>query len=330
LWSKDVNTTLAQASQSRNRQELEISIASAIFAMTRAQFVRIHTLLSVAGEKLSVVSSQVDATGVYSIADSAQGTDWTASAELLGDHPLMSSVVSNQASVRRQESSTGLHHCFYPITLHGEVRGIVEIKENHRPYQDEDALISGFIALYINYAHFLDGSTLDPLTGLLKEEHLVPGLQQILEGAEQAIKENKALQGEVSGAGYCLSIVAIDHFKEINQLYGHLFGDEIRRRIASELSKWFKTEAQLFFMASDEFVVLLPALASRQVESCFSQFLEHMTTQEFPNIGQLTLSVGLSQLFLPDTPQQILGRARLALSKAQSLNTKVIRRPGAR
>lgn len=325
-----MNTLLAQASQSRNRQELEISIASAIYAMTRAQFVRIHTLLSVAGEKLSVVSSQVDATGVYSIADTTQGDDWTASAELLGDHPLMSSVVSNQASVRRQESSTGLHHCFYPITLHGEVRGIVELKENHRPYQDEDALISGFIALYINYAHFLDGSSLDPLTGLLKAEHLEPGLRRILQGADQAIKENRVLESEVSGAGYCLAIVAIDHFREINQLYGHLFGDEVRRRIASELSQWFKTEAQLFFMASDEFVVLLPALEAELVEPRFSGFLEHMTNQEFPNIGQLTLSVGLSQLFLPDTPDQIIDRARRALSKAQSLNTKIIRRPGAR
>lgn len=325
-----MNTLLTQASQSHNRQELEISIASAIYAMTRAQFVRIHTLLSVAGEKLSVISSQVDATGVYSIADTSQGVDWTAGAALLGDHPLMSRVVSDQASIRQQEESTGLHHCFYPITLHGEVRGIVELKENHRPYQDEDALISGFIALYINYAHFLDGSSHDPLTSLLKEEHLVPCLEQVLATAKQAISENSVLASEVSGAGYCLAIVAIDHFKEINKVYGHLFGDEIRRRVAHELTAWCPQEAKLFFTSADEFVVLVPAVAARLVETSFSQFLEHMSRQDVPSIGQLTLSVGLSQIFLPDNPQEVLERSRLALSKAQSLNTKIIRRPGAR
>lgn len=324
-----MNTLINQASHSWNRYELEISIASAIFAMTRAQFVRIHTLLSVAGERLAIVSSQVDAKGVYSTADS-QSEDWTASAELLSDHPLMNRVVNNQAPVRKQEVSTGLHHCYYPITLHGEVRGIVELKENHRPYQDEDALISSFIALYINYSHYLDTSNLDPLTGVLKAEWLEPAMRRILESETVDEEQGTSLQLDGVGCGYCLAMVAIDHFTEINRLYGHLFGDEILRRIAAELKLKFEPQAQVFCLGTDEFVVLIPASASRLVEPDFAAFLEHMTNLEFPNIGQVALSVGLTQLISQDQPPQILDRARMALSTAQSRNIKSIRRPGAR
>jgi len=320
-----LNTLIDRASHSWNRQELEVSIASAIYAMTRAQFVRVHTLLSVAGEKLTIVSSQVDAQGVYSTADT-QGQDWTSSAELLADHPQMTSVFDNQAPVRKQEISTGLHHCYYPITLHGEVRGIVELKENHQPYQDEDALISSFISLYINYSHFLDTSTHDPLTGILKAEHLEPAVQKVLDEAELARQSD----AQHSGTGYCLAMVAIDHFKDINQLYGNLFGDELLRRVANELKLRFAADSQLFCLGADQFVLLMPSATSRRVEIDFSDFLVHMSGIEFPNIGQVALSVGLTQLFLPDSLAEISSRAKLALAHAQAANIKITPRPGAR
>jgi GGDEF domain-containing protein len=83
-------------------------------------------------------------------------------------------------------------------------------------------------------------------------------------------------------------------------------------------------------LGREEFIVLLPTTATRLIEPDFVSLIEHVATLEFPNIGQVTLSVGLSQLFPQDEPQQILERAGLALSKAQSQNTKITPRPGAR
>jgi diguanylate cyclase (GGDEF)-like protein len=221
-----------------------------------------------------------------------------------------------QAPVRKQESATGLHHCFYPVTLHGEVRGIVELKENHRPYQDEDALISNFIALYINCTHSLDASPADPLSGLLQSRFLEPAVLN--------------MNAEAAAQGCCLAVVAIDHFDDVKQLYGHLFGDEVLRRVAAALKQYFGAVAQLFRLATDECVVLMPDMSASRLEADCGAFLEYMVTQEFPNIGQVTLSIGLTQIFEKETLVQIMERARQALSKAQSQNIRAIRRPGAR
>lgn len=317
-----MNSHLDRAGRGRSRRELETSIASAIYAMTRAQFVRIHTLVELDGETLVIVSSQVDANGVYWTTSAAGGEEWTVAAELLSDHPLMQRAVKQHAPVRKLESSSGLHHCFYPVSVHGKVHSIVELKENHRPYPDEDTLISSFIAMYINYVHWLDSSDADPLTGALRPHLLDPAMRHVLSD----ITPHESAQG----CGYCLVLVSIDHFIDIVQCYGQLFGDEILRRLARELTERFGGAAQIYCLESEEFAVLQPALASHQAEVAFADFLEHMATVEFPNIGQLQISVGLSQMVPGDAPERVMERARRALAKAQSHNPIGILRPGAR
>jgi diguanylate cyclase (GGDEF)-like protein len=323
-WSSILNLLLDQAGHGRSRRELETSIVSAIYAMTRAQFVRLHTLVELDGETLAIVSSHVDDNGVFwtSSAGNDNDTEWTVAAELLSDHPLMQRAVCQHAPVRKLESSSGLHHCFYPVCIHGKVHGIVELKENHRPYPDEDALISSFIALYINYVHWLDGSDRDPLTGALKP--------LLLESAMHQVLTDVTPRGTAQGCGYCLALASIDHYGDIVQCYGQLFGDEILRRLFRELQERFGESGRIYGLGDDGFAVLLPAQASKQVEIAFSEFLEHMAGVEFPNLGSLQISVGLSQLAPGDESAGVLERARRALAKAQSHNPKGIRRPGAR
>lgn len=316
-----MNGPLERPGHGRSRRELETSIASAIFAVTRAQFVRLHTLVDIEGETLVIVSSQVDGNGVYWTTAAAGSEEWTVSAELLSDHPLMRRAVNQLAPVRKLESSTGLHHCFYPVCVQGQVRALVELKENHRPYPDEDALISSFIALYINYVHWLDGSDLDPLTGLPGGHALEPAMRRVLADVTP--------RGAVQGCGQCLALVAIDAFADIVQCYGHLFGDELLRRLARRLGDRFAAPAQIFCLGT-EFAVLLPAARSHQVELAFAAFLQEMSEIEWPNSGSWRLSVGLSQLAPGDTPECVLERARRALETAQSRHPGRISRPGAR
>lgn len=306
----------------RSRQELETSIASAIYAVTRARFVRVHTLIEMDGETLAIVSAQVDGSGVYWTTSAGTGGEWTVSAELLSDHPLMARSARDNVPVRKLEPATGLHHCFYPVCLHGKVGRIVELKENHRPYQDEDTLISRFIALYINYAHWLDGSDRDPLTGALRQELLQPMMRRRLEDITP--------REDVQGCGQCLALLSIDHFADIAQCYGQLFCDELLRRLAAALAARLGDEARVFHVAPDGFAILQPARASRYVELWYSEFLEQMAELEFPNIGQLVISVGLSQLSPGDAPEQVIERALRALDKARAYNPKEISRPGAR
>lgn len=317
-----MNPPLDRSGHGRSRRELETSIASAIYAMTRAQFVRIHTLVELDGETLLIVSSHIDDRGVFWTTGAPGGEEWTVAAELLSEHPQMQRAVSQHAAVRKQESATGLHHCFYPVCLHGKVHAIVELKENHRPYPDEDTLISSFISLYINYVHWLDRTEQDPLTGALRPH--------LLEPAMRAVLADVSPRAGAQGCACCLVLVAVDHFHDLAQCYGQLFGDEILRRVAAALRQQLDASARIYCLDSDEFAVLQPALTSHQAELVFSGFLERIAEMELPNISQLQLSVGLSQMMPGDVPQAVLQRARRALCQAQSHAPMSIRRPGAR
>lgn len=308
----------------RSRRELEAAIAGAIHAVTRAQFVRMHALVELDGETLVLLSTQVDDNGVYWTLDAPDtgGSEWAVAAGLLADQPLMARVVRDHAPVRRQEADSGLHHCFYPVTLDDRVCGIVELKENHRPYPDEDRLISDFIALYINYVRWLARSDCDPLTGTLHGHLLAPAMRRILADVTP--------RGAAAGCGQCLVLLAVDRFAEICACYGPLFGDELQRRLAAELTGRLEADARVFRMAPDGFAVLLPARASSQAEAWFAGFLTCLADREFPGIGQLSVSVGLSQLVPGDTPEAVLARASRALDHARAQQPACIRRPGAR
>ena len=80
----------------------------------------------------------------------------------------------------------------------------------------------------------------DPLTGLLNRR----GMEQKLEQVESAEKTS------------CI-IVDIDHFKNINDTYGHLVGDKIIKRMATEIKKHIRGRDLAVRFGGEEFVILL-------------------------------------------------------------------------
>jgi GGDEF domain-containing protein len=54
-----------------------------------------------------------------------------------------------------------------------------------------------------------------------------------------------------------LGVVDIDHFKKINDNFGHLFGDEVLLRVADMMRQSFRSNDKLFRFGGEEFVVML-------------------------------------------------------------------------
>ena len=110
----------------------------------------------------------------------------------------------------------------------------------------------------------------------------------------------------------------IDHFKRINDSYGHIAGDEALRAIARELSKEGAIVGRL---GGEEFAMLLEgAPLSRAVE--MAESLRLRLQELVVAIGQktisLTCSLGVSQWQVDDTIDILLGRADVALYKAKT------------
>lgn len=90
----------------------------------------------------------------------------------------------------------------------------------------------------------------DPLTKLLNKS-----------AARKRVEEYLLRYPE--GVDCALLIIDLDHFKQINDRYGHLFGDSVLSRTAQEIRKLFRPQDIVARIGGDEFLVLLRGVSSR-------------------------------------------------------------------
>jgi len=94
------------------------------------------------------------------------------------------------------------------------------------------------------YEELLGRSRLDPLTGALNREQF------------ETIGPGSLMQALSRGQPVSLAIIDVDHFKAINDNYGHLAGDEVLRRVADAIRSSVRGNDKVFRYGGEEFVVL--------------------------------------------------------------------------
>ena len=157
--------------------------------------------------------------------------------------------------------------------------------------------------LYANHLSLLNDSQLDTLTKLLNRKTFDDSLQRLM---------NRA-----SDLSTWLAVMDIDHFKRINDGYGHLFGDEVLLLISHLLRRSFRHQDKVFRFGGEEFVVLLRDTDAQGARHAMERFREAVQNYAFPQVGQVTLSIGMTQLLLHDTASTVLGRADEAMYVAK-------------
>jgi len=109
-----------------------------------------------------------------------------------------------------------------------------------------------------------------------------------------------------------LAVIDIDHFKLVNDRFGHLFGDEVLILVANLLRSAFGSQHRIFRFGGEEFVVLLPASRKEHAQASLEAFRLMVAQHDFPQIGNVTVSVGFAGAKLCP-PVEILGQADQAL-----------------
>ena len=170
--------------------------------------------------------------------------------------------------------------------------------------------------IYGNQIHLLDYSELDTLTRLFNRKTFDETFDRLLtaalaESADGAVSERRDQLGEGSPAWLC--VIDIDHFKRVNDSFGHLFGDEVLLRMGELMRKTFRGGDRLFRFGGEEFVVLLNAADERLAETSFNRFRMSVEKHEFPQVGQVTCSIGFTSVSAMDVPTDVVGRADEAL-----------------
>ncbi|RYM35210.1 diguanylate cyclase [Meiothermus sp. PNK-Is4] len=140
----------------------------------------------------------------------------------------------------------------------------------------------------------------DPLTGALSRAELFPTLEATLSAAE------------LTGDETALLILDLDHFKSINDTFGHARGDAVLRELVERIQGAIRAGDRLFRYGGDEFVLLLPGTDHAQAVLLAERLMEVVQSRPFagdPPLS-LTLSVGLATSRAgADTPQALFERA---------------------
>lgn len=114
-----------------------------------------------------------------------------------------------------------------------------------------------------------------------------------------------------------LAILDIDHFKKVNDTFGHNIGDEVLCRFANELVNNMRLEDLICRWGGEEFVVLLWGTTADDAFSSMNQIRENISNVEFDTVGKVTFSTGMATMEKAEDFKSWLHRADEALYKAK-------------
>ncbi|WP_304640345.1 GGDEF domain-containing protein [Pseudomonas sp.] len=150
---------------------------------------------------------------------------------------------------------------------------------------------------------------LDSLTGLANRA----GLQKRMDEEFDRLKRY--------GGQLLLAVLDVDHFKSINDNFGHLAGDKVLRLIAQQLQRRLRKTDFIGRFGGEEFVLLMPGTSPQQgavvldeLRSGISQCPFHFKSQRVP----ITISLGFTEIRPEDELDQAFDRADQAMYQAKA------------
>ncbi len=148
--------------------------------------------------------------------------------------------------------------------------------------------------------HLEQMALLDPLTGLFNRRALDLRLREEMQRHRR------------HGQACSLLLLDVDRFKDYNDSFGHLCGDELLRRLAACLRTSLRGSDIVCRYGGEEFVVILPATAGPEADFSAARLCQDIAASDWP-CRPITVSVGVATAADDDDAVVLLERADRAL-----------------
>ena len=190
---------------------------------------------------------------------------------------------------------------------------------------ESQRLIHALLKVYANYLELIDKARRDKLTQLLNRETLNDEITRIIirnNTPKNSILKFKSYpdndnRHSLENSTYWLAIIDIDFFKKINDVYGHLYGDEILILVARLLNKSIRSHDFAFRYGGEEFIIILLANGYENATIAFERIRLAINNNSYAKVDQLTVSIGVSQIANQGDPAKIIEQADKALYYAK-------------
>jgi diguanylate cyclase (GGDEF)-like protein len=213
----------------------------------------------------------------------------------------------------------------YPLFGGGEVCGYFVFQRDREASAAEDAMIRGVLEVFSNYYTLLDISQRDRLTGLFNRQALENSFDRIwsLLGRPDYYEEIPGGRREIPGHQYWLAVLDIDHFKSINDTYGHPVGDQVFRSLAWLLKGRLRTTDLIGRYGGEEFLVFMNQVDLQRAESILDRLREKISRYPLHVEGlsdplNITISFGIAEVIGNEPLRSLIRRADEALYQAKN------------
>src|SRR5450830_1722581 len=300
----------------RDHTMLDISVISAVQELAAASQTRVLALTSVRGQVFVRSRAIIVAGSVARMEDNPDPSP----GEPLSDYPALAACIARHEASADTLCADGRHLLWLPIWIGDQVTTCLEIT-NPTPYTGATIqVIGGIVSVYRNFQNLLDYSERDSLTGLLNRKTFDDQLARMLHASETDVAhhgqpERRQSSGEEK---QWLAVIDVDHFKGVNDRFGHLYGDEVLILIANLLQSSFRAQDRVFRFGGEEFVVLLRSANLDNARRIIDRFRSDVESHDFPQVGQVTVSIGFTSVSAADSPVVTLGHADQALYYAKA------------
>lgn len=209
----------------------------------------------------------------------------------------------------------GPHRCEYKLTLEGMNCGTLMLHRRQRFLEEELQAIEAIIGVAIcslrnacQHASIEQAALTDSLTNIPNKRAMHEAL---LRSSQLADRHDKQ---------YSLILCDLDHFKTINDGYGHIVGDHLLQLVAEEIERSLRVSDNVYRFGGEEFAILLPhteVQAASEVANRVRQSIATIRVDCGDSDLSVTASCGVAIHINGETPEQWLARADEAMYRAK-------------
>ena len=173
--------------------------------------------------------------------------------------------------------------------------------------RNTDSIVVEGVQLEQDFQHY---GSVDALTGLHNRYWF------------NSMYKRQFIRSAINNSPFSVIMADIDHFKELNDTYGHLTGDQVLYEVAHIISKNIRPAEMVSRYGGDEFMILLPDEDIQTAKLMADRLLEAMR-KALPipcgdkNMFHPTLSMGLAEMKSDQTPEMLVRAADEAMYRAK-------------
>lgn len=209
----------------------------------------------------------------------------------------------------------GRHSCTYRLLVAGHTLGELEVRRGKRFSEHDTVVLEHWLSTLLHplrnallYREAVESALRDPLTGVNNRSSLDCSLRREIDLARR------------HDTPLSMVVIDVDHFKAINDRFGHLIGDCVLRDVAQTIARVVRCTDMVFRYGGEEFVVLLSNATlegAQRLAERIRRSVESLQGRYGERTIPATISLGIACLEADDDASSLFQRADHAMLEAK-------------